>query len=597
MRRIFTFSLALLLSACLYSQVPKKMSYQAVVRNSSNQLIANKPIGMRISILKGSVTGNAVYSETQTTTTNSNGLATLEIGGSGFEVIDWSNDTYFIKIETDVTGGSNYTISGTSQLLSVPFALYSEVAKTVEHVDYNSLSNLPLLETSNWNTAYSWGNHAGLYRSNSWIPSWDDVTGKPNFSAVANSGSYDDLSNLPTLSIADWNAAYEWGNHTGLYRSISWVPSWNDVTEKPVFATVATSGSYDDLSDLPNLNIANWNTAYSWGNHAGLYRSISWVPAWADVTGKPTFATVATSGNYNDLTNKPVLFSGSFANLTNKPTTIAGYGITDAFNGTWASLTGKPTFATVATSGSYTDLTNKPTTDGSETKITAGTNVTITGSGTAASPYVVNAIPSLTQAQRDALTATEGMVVYNLTKHKPNYYNGTEWMNYDGTSAKTLAVGVSYQGGIIAYVLQSGDPGYDANVTHGIIAAPSDQSTGAAWGCQGTVISGADGIVIGTGNQNTLDIVAGCSTASIAAQLCSDLVLGGYSDWYLPSKDELNKLYLNKTAIGGFVSDYYWSSSEVSANGAWYQNFDSNNATQNSGLKGYPHYVRAIRTF
>ncbi len=596
MRRIFTLLLALMLSACLYSQAPKKMSYQAVVRSSSNQLVTNKQVGVRISVLKGSVTGNEVYSETQTTTTNSNGLVTLEFGGLGLGTIDWSNDTYFVKIETDPTGGTTYTITGTSQLLSVPFALYSEVAKTVENVDYNSLSNLPLLETSNWNTAYSWGNHAGLYRSNSWVPSWNDLDGKPTFATVASSGSYNDLSNSPVLSIADWNTAYGWGNHAGLYRSNSWVPSWDDVAGKPIFATVANSGSYDDLSDLPNLNIANWNTAYSWGNHAGLYRSISWVPAWADVTGKPTFATVATSGNYNDLSNKPVLFSGSFANLTNKPTTIAGYGITDAFNGTWASLTGKPTFAAVATSGSYNDLTNKPTTDGSETKITAGTNVTITGSGTAASPYVVNVIPSLTQAQRDALTATEGMVVYNLTKHKPNYYNGTEWMNYDGTSAKTLAVGVSYQGGIIAYVLQSGDPGYDANVTHGIIAAPSDQSTGAAWGCYNTAISGADGTAIGTGNQNTLDIVAGCSTAGTPAKICDDLVLNGYSDWYLPSKDELSKLYLNRVAIGGFASSgYYWSSSEFNQLDAYLFNFEYGWTSHD--IKTGSKYVRAVRSF
>ena len=595
MRRIFTLLLALMLSACLYSQAPKKMSYQAVVRSSSNQLITNKQVGVRISILKGSVTGNEVYSETQTTTTNSNGLVTLEFGGFGLGTIDWSNDTYFVKIETDPAGGTNYTITGTSQLLSVPFALYSEVAKTVENVDYNSLSNLPLLETSNWNTAYSWGNHAGLYRSNSWVPSWNDLDGKPTFATVASSGSYNDLSNSPVLNIADWNTAFGWGNHAGLYRSISWVPSWNDVTEKPVFTTVATSGSYDDLSDLPNLNIANWNTAYSWGNHAGLYRSISWVPAWADVTGKPTFATVATSGNYNDLTNKPVLFSGSFANLTNKPTTIAGYGITDAFNGTWASLTGKPTFATVATSGSYTDLTNKPTTDGSETKITAGTNVTITGSGTAASPYVVNAIPSLTQAQRDALTATEGMVVYNLTKHKPNYYNGTEWMNYDGTSAKTLAVGVSYQGGIIAYVLQSGDPGYDANVTHGLIAA-SNEIRQIKWFNGEYTSTGATATAIGTGNANTNTIVAKQGAGDYAAKFCSDLVLGGYSDWYLPSKDELNILYLNRVAIGGFNTWNYWSSSQNSEFDAWLQSFGTGVQTC-IYAKNYATVVRAVRAF
>lgn len=115
------------------AQAPEKMSYQAVIRNASNALVTNQSIGMRITILKTTATGTVVYQETQTTTTNANGLASIEIGGgtviSGtFANIDWSADKYFVKTETDPTGGASYSITATSQLLSTSYALYAKKA-------------------------------------------------------------------------------------------------------------------------------------------------------------------------------------------------------------------------------------------------------------------------------------------------------------------------------------------------------------------------------------------------------------------------------------------------------------------------------------
>lgn len=121
----------LLLGFLSFAQAPQKMTYQSVVRNGSNALIANTSVGVQISILSNSPTGTAVYIERHTTTTNANGLASLEIGNGNvvagsFATIDWSTGNYYIKTETDPNGGTNYSIIGTSQLLSVPYALYSE---------------------------------------------------------------------------------------------------------------------------------------------------------------------------------------------------------------------------------------------------------------------------------------------------------------------------------------------------------------------------------------------------------------------------------------------------------------------------------------
>ena len=142
MKRIFTILAAALLTSSVFlpqqagAQSPEKMSYQAVIRNSSDNLVTNQSVGMQVSILQGSASGTAVYVETQASTTNANGLVSIEIGNgtvqSGdFATIDWVNGPYFIKTETDPAGGTSYNITGTSQLLSVPYALHAKTAETV----------------------------------------------------------------------------------------------------------------------------------------------------------------------------------------------------------------------------------------------------------------------------------------------------------------------------------------------------------------------------------------------------------------------------------------------------------------------------------
>ncbi len=131
MKKIVSILVAVLLTGIIWAQSPQKMSYQAVIRNGST-LVVNQAVGIKISILQGSVSGTVIYTETQTPTTNGNGLVSIEIGsGAGLSTINWTNGPYFIKTETDPTGGTSYTVANTNQLLSVPYALFAEKAGSV----------------------------------------------------------------------------------------------------------------------------------------------------------------------------------------------------------------------------------------------------------------------------------------------------------------------------------------------------------------------------------------------------------------------------------------------------------------------------------
>ncbi len=165
MKKLFTVLAALFFTVGLFAQPPEKISYQAVIRDLKNNLVTNQAVGMKISILQGSISGTPVYVEiyNPNPTTNANGLVTVEIGGGfsmrgTFSKIDWSSGPYFLKIETDPTGGTNYTITGISQILSVPYALHAKTAEsltggitetdpvfTAWDKNYNDLKNKPTI--------------------------------------------------------------------------------------------------------------------------------------------------------------------------------------------------------------------------------------------------------------------------------------------------------------------------------------------------------------------------------------------------------------------------------------------------------------------
>jgi hypothetical protein len=242
----------------------------------------------------------------------------------------------------------------------------------------------------------------------------------------------------------------------------------------------------------------------------------------------------------------------------------------------------------------------------------SGNNLTITNNDIATtidlSPYLDDTDTKLNESEVDTFVANNGYITSpddadsDPTNEIELPTGGKEgqiltiiggtptWVN----SPCIVKVGDTYAGGIVFYV--------DASGCHGLVAAVSDQTTG-EWGCSGTKITGADGTAIGTGNQNTIDIETGCATVGTAADICANLTSGGYSDWFLPSNDELNLMYQNIGQgndlglgnVGGFANNDYWSSTEYSVSDGWIYNFEY--GYLNNIYKYDPYSVRAVRAF
>ncbi len=170
----------------------------------------------------------------------------------------------------------------------------------------------------------------------------------------------------------------------------------------------------------------------------------------------------------------------------------------------------------------------------------------------------------------------------------------TVYGNEINFTTSSLKKGDNYEGGIIAYIFQPGDPGYSAGQVHGLIAAPADQSQGIQW-YNGTYGNLGTATELSTGKVNTDSIIILQGSGSYAARKCHDLALRGFTDWFLPSRDELMLLYINRSIIGGFSSEEYWSSSEGSDYSSWTLNFAD--GSEIGSDKSSLHYVRAVRSF
>jgi hypothetical protein len=296
MKNILSILGAVLITATFWAQSPEKMSYQAVIRDASQNIIVNQSVGIQISVLQGGASGFPVYVETQTPTTNTNGLITLEIGAGNvslgtFSEIGWLEGPYFIKTETDLEGGSNYTITGVSQLLSVPFALH---AKTAESVDNDKVDDADADPINEMNT--------GVVLNGTDL----EVTDGNGTIITDLSSLQDDADNDPTNEIE----LPETANEGDLleYNGSDWVAKTPSTTvEKEIILTPRDFNTTSSILFPPGYYI----TSYVFGNGGSTNEShldIS-IPLPSDWDGSPMTLKGYYSGEKADGTFKMMIGS------------------------------------------------------------------------------------------------------------------------------------------------------------------------------------------------------------------------------------------------------------------------------------------------
>jgi hypothetical protein len=531
----------LLLTLVVNAQTPPNaFNYSAVARNAAGQPIATTTIGIQVSILKTSHTGVSQYSENHFVNTDAFGLFNLVIGAGAVQsgsmaTIDWSNDNYYLKVGMDTAGGTNFLTMGTTQLLSVPYAMYAKSAGSVSGgsgITITSVSTAgDTLYLSNGQTFVAGGNGGG--------------TGALVLPTITTNAVTGITSNSATFGGAISNAN---GNQI-MERGIVYSNSPNPTLGSNRIVIGNGIGTFDTITSMnfSHPHFLQPNTQY-------------YVRAYA-----------VTENNISAYGNEL-----SFLTLALSPPTIT----TNVITGITSN---SATFGGAISNANGNQIVQRGIVYSTSPSVTINSNVIIIGNGIG----TFDTISGLGY-YANLLTPNTTYYVRAFAYNENNTYTYGNQITFT-----TLSVGQAGPGGGIVFF----NKGNSTGGWQYLETATSDQSTDFTWGCVGTSIPGTQ-FTVGSGETNTSLIVAGCNEASFAAKICNDLVSGGQTDWFLPSRDELSLMCknLHSNNQGNFNPNiFYWSSTEVDGNGAC--EFGFGNGTTGGNFKGATLYVRAVRAF
>ncbi len=636
--------------------------FQAIARDNYSNSAKDRKIYVQTNIIQSSPTGTIVLAEEHQTNTDGHGVFSIMVG-NGIRVggtvkdlssIDWSKGPYYLNINiaiTPVGGGASWDYTkewvnlGTTIFGTVPYALFSASTARIDE-KLNSIDTAKMLSgyakamavqvlSTSIDTKLSIKDTAAMLAPYA-KPSYKidssffklQLTNKLDLSETIKytKQAYTDSALLKKMNNFDTSIyAKQVTLDARLLKKLNIVDTIN-----------FTNKLYTDSALLRKMN--NFDTsiyAKQVTVDAGLLKKLNIVDTINYTKKLYTDSALLTKMNSFDISTYAKQVTVDAALLTklsltdNAITATTATKLTTArnINGVAFDGTKDITVTLTADAGTLTGTILKSTVIGSSLTSVGTIASLTTGAITNSGKLIVGASSAVSaSAVLEASSTTQGFLPPRMTYYQRTQiaspiagltiwcsncgasgemqvFNGGTWTNMIGGTATgtiSLSIGQGYQGGKVAYILVKGDPGYDVNTQHGIIAATSDQSDQLIrikWDKGTYTITGATGTAIGTGFSNTNKIIAsqGEPAISYAAGLARAYTGGGYTDWYLPSKDELEKLSITRETIGGFVNYYYWSSSEFDLRKAWYQTFFS--GRQYTTVKGEPAIVRAIRSF